>query len=1072
MVTTPTKSPALPSRVSPRKVANQITKLKKQMKLNFSPVMSTSGLDPRDDKFREVIRLAAEGTQLSYSLEDEVRIGELKKLEDEAARTFKWQLAATLQREKVGLKAGVAKPKEKVTWAIQILEESRICFNQSITIKNYDLCEEWKTITIAASTVLRDHLVAVDEADAHVQETARTSRKRKNAPEVAITPESTVGDSAASPMTPVMVHTKGGTMAPLDETLDAAEPHHQARKRKVGAGTSSKKQKAQAISGPKPITTSAFKSFLELKWTFTRTNDAVVLEGTDKKGHRLELKEGLIFCFLCNTGKCMAKSAVTQHLAGKKHQDNWANMKKRSGTSTVQQESLDDTTRLCEERRSKHGHLTAKMKAYRVTALRGAYQSNISLCQLGRLDKAFIGAFRQPDVSLGHADDLAKEYGGLLREQEMNKLRDRLKKCYPQFATISDGTPTFAKAEAMMIRLVTHDLQIVQILVNLKLFKHGLTGENIANSMLHTIRKVLQLPPHDWRFAMMDRAASNIKAIKDIKRTTEYTPAFVPCCSHTLCKPGESFASRRIDAIRKTWNTAIMFKGRASDTFKKVFNVSVRRAGGVRWWVQYEQMEQLDDVGLGNVMTQVVPECIRHKWSPESMKSLQKLASPERLPLATVELSAVVEAGLPFCQATYMLEGDDPLILTAYIVFQKLDRLVDNGFALPNTREKCKRAAAEIKRLKQPLIEAIDLIKEEIDQIIEHIGRLESAPTESPTTATETPLVVAERRSHRAKTTVQNYDLTANGNYRRRRVPQLGQMRDEGWLEEQLLKLHKELDVLEVELAESYVELEDLIMEIGPATTEEELYAHARDVVVAPAIQKYAKLFHHSGGHNDDPNECIPDLVRTKLSSEACKLFDPFYIASVTQDSLEILADNLKYFDIPEFNEAFIMELKKEIPKALQDAKKTFDWDSIPEAKTYKRRVNERARRRNQQAIVEEGNPEAPLVNQSGYQPDDNNTASTTTSSPQDSWKEDPGERARRIWEWWRIRLNADKSSWKMFHHALRLIVLSQVSSAAVERVFSQLMYIIKTCGVSMLEDTVEMRAMIRCNDGLESVFE
>jgi hypothetical protein len=54
----------------------------------------------------------------------------------------------------------------------------------------------------------------------------------------------------------------------------------------------------------------------------------------------------------------------------------------------------------------------------------------------------------------------------------------------------------------------------------------------------------------------------------------------------------------------------------------------------------------------------------------------------------------------------------------------------------------------------------------------------------------------------------------------------------------------------------------------------------------------------------------------------------------------------------------------------------------------------------------------------------------------------------------------------------LRLIVLAQPSSAATERVFSQLQFIRRVCGDAMLEDVVCMRTLVRCNHGLCDDFE
>ena len=76
------------------------------------------------------------------------------------------------------------------------------------------------------------------------------------------------------------------------------------------------------------------------------------------------------------------------------------------------------------------------------------------------------------------------------------------------------------------------------------------------------------------------------------------------------------------------------------------------------------------------------------------------------------------------------------------------------------------------------------------------------------------------------------------------------------------------------------------------------------------------------------------------------------------------------------------------------------------------------------------------------------------------SWEDDRIEQARRVWEFWRA--NAEKLP-HLFDVA-RLIAIVPISSAGVERVFSQVKFILETVGDSALEETLEVRVMERCN--------
>ena len=73
---------------------------------------------------------------------------------------------------------------------------------------------------------------------------------------------------------------------------------------------------------------------------------------------------------------------------------------------------------------------------------------------------------------------------------------------------------------------------------------------------------------------------------------------------------------------------------------------------------------------------------------------------------------------------------------------------------------------------------------------------------------------------------------------------------------------------------------------------------------------------------------------------------------------------------------------------------------------------------------------------------------------PGSIWKVDPEEYACKIWKWWKPRVDTFP-----FHAlALRLVVLVQLSSFFVERVFSRLKMSNDVCGDNMKEDMNKIR--------------
>ena len=76
------------------------------------------------------------------------------------------------------------------------------------------------------------------------------------------------------------------------------------------------------------------------------------------------------------------------------------------------------------------------------------------------------------------------------------------------------------------------------------------------------------------------------------------------------------------------------------------------------------------------------------------------------------------------------------------------------------------------------------------------------------------------------------------------------------------------------------------------------------------------------------------------------------------------------------------------------------------------------------------------------------------------TWRDDRIEATRRAWEWWRCC----RKNFTYLSLAARLVVLISIISTSVERVFSQVKFIIETIGERGLQETLELRVMERVN--------
>ena len=154
-------------------------------------------------------------------------------------------------------------------------------------------------------------------------------------------------------------------------------------------------------------------------------------------------------------------------------------------------------------------------------------------------------------------------------------------------------------------------------------------------------------------------------------------------------------------------------------------------------------------------------------------------------------------------------------------------------------------------------------------------------------------------------------------------------------------------------------------------------------------------------------------------------------------NAIEEAIDELVAFKFPEFTPHFLQGMKREAAayKAMVDATKGLEgtnscfWKAVPGAAKYDKSLETKI-------------------------------AKDPTKYQNMTWEDDPIEVARRRWEWWR----AKRGKFTYFSKAARLVVLVQVSSAAVERIFSQVKYILEQIGDSALEENIECRMMERVN--------
>ena len=653
-------------------------------------------------------------------------------------------------------------------------------------------------------------------------------------------------------------------------------------------------------------------------------------------------------------------------------------------------------------------------------------------------------------------------------EKEISKLKMILDECYPFFSTVSDGSPVGADAECLIVRAVDRKTHCIrQVLISVRLYDKKLSGEQIASNILLQLGR-FNLEPNYWRGSMMDRASTNIKAIKMVKEVTQYSPTLVPCLSHTTSLPGKEFKNtcKLMHNFRKAFNASIMFRGKMSSLFKEHFGFAPKVAGGVRWYLEWEQINEIDQIGVDSIMNKLIPVAEVQKISEKSVAKMNKIATKEKMGKLIVEFAAVAEAGRPFCTSTYLMEGDDPLVFGAHLELKKLQDYIKDGPRFRSnsrTQKRCREAEGIINNLCRDLVHSRDMRYEEVCIFEEELNFIQDQlkDTDIPTNNAGGTLRNRGRRV--------DYASMANGRVRNRahNANTIEQLAD---LESEMRAKKAEMRFAEKELYKTEEKLALYQMKLGPLTEEDFMRYASRKVECA--FIKGRKLF----------NEDV-DVVRTNKALSACKVFDIIFLrTSPSLANLGLMIDDLSYFNFPELTDEFLQNMKDELPNLLELAVTyDFDFESIDgEGEKYTKRVLTRARRVRKRAIMCE-------VERRMHRGENNEDVNGIPLNIEEEinivdlvineigandyrvieWKNDPGERSRRIYEWWKTIMNGHNSKLKYFSKAVCLIATVQTSSAASERVFSQLNFIRRVVGDRLLQDLLELRCFLRCNNNL-----
>ena len=109
---------------------------------------------------------------------------------------------------------------------------------------------------------------------------------------------------------------------------------------------------------------------------------------------------------------------------------------------------------------------------------------------------------------------------------------------------------------------------------------------------------------------------------------------------------------KELHEFRKAFNKSIMFRGKLFELLKELWKVTPKVAGGVRWYLEWEQIAQMDEMGITCLAKDIVPKAKPLKLNKASVAKTKKWPQDHLLPRLIVQCGAVSENDRTFCSTT------------------------------------------------------------------------------------------------------------------------------------------------------------------------------------------------------------------------------------------------------------------------------------------------------------------------------------------------------------------------------------------------------------------------------------
>lgn len=417
------------------------------------------------------------------------------------------------------------------------------------------------------------------------------------------------------------------------------------------------------------------------------------------------LRGGKLFCNGCKEILSSKKSILKNHFASKKH----AAGKEKLKVTKKRDQTIEEALR--KEKHNKDSTLPVEERAYRLQVVEEFLKAGIPIRKMDKLRTLL----ERQGYRLSHSSNMM-DYVTIIYKQEIERIKAEIRQGVStrDVSVIYDGSTRQGEAIVILVRFVDDDWNIVQRLIRIDICAKAVNGDQLAQVLNECLSIEYGVRGESLIAAMRDGASVNQAALNRIQFIFPKTFNVV-CFSHTLDNVGNHFVIPNLTEFGNLWIRLFSQSHKAGLMWKELTGRKPKSYSETRWWSRWEVYKQLMEQ-FGDVQ-RFIDDMVREKVAPQTSRQLADFfADLNKVISLKLELAALIDVGEVFVKATYVLEGDGPLVLSCFETLQGVCNACQNVH-LPNVHavavaivdaDPAQNVAAleqEAKRSVQPAIE-------------------------------------------------------------------------------------------------------------------------------------------------------------------------------------------------------------------------------------------------------------------------------------------------------------------------------------------------------------------------------